>query len=117
MVMLFSAAVQIRGDEMSTTAIARELHERLEQATAVSMAASQRAARAVAVAADAHAHSRLARSSSVDTRARRSAHATHAAMARQPEGHRAVRAFRIEGVVDGVAAHAHWSARGLECSP
>ena len=103
---------------MSAPTIARELHERLEQATAMSTAAGQRAARAMARAADAHAHAQRVRLSSIDTRARRRAHPTRAAIAPEAEGdQRAVRAFRIEGVVDGVAAHACWSAQGLECSP
>jgi hypothetical protein len=51
-------------------------------------------------------------------RARRRAHQTSTGIAPEPgSGHRAVRAFRIEGVVDGTAAHARWSAQGLECSP
>jgi hypothetical protein len=54
----FTADVDIRDDEMSAPTIARELHERLEHATAASTAGGQRAARAMAAAADAHARAR-----------------------------------------------------------
>lgn len=103
---------------MSLNTIARVLHEWLEDATVVSTAAGQRAARAIAAAADTHADARRVRSSTIETRSRRRAHPTGAGIALEPgSDHRAVRAFRIDGVVDGVAAHACWSARGLECSP
>ena len=113
-----SVDVQIRWDEMGLTATPRELHERLGQAVAVSTAARQRAARAVAAAADAHAEARRVQLRVIDTRVRRSARPTRANIALGSErDHRAVRAFWIEGVVDGVPAHARWSEGGLECSP
>ena len=103
---------------MSATAIARELHERLAQAAAVSAAARERAGRALAAAAGAHAHAQRVRLSSIDIRAQRRAPPTRAGIAPEADSdNRTVRAFRIEGVVDGVAAHARWSAHGLECPP
>jgi hypothetical protein len=103
---------------MSPTATARELHERLEQAAAVSAVAHERAARALAAAADVHAQAQRLILISIDIRARRPARPTRSGIALEAENdHRTVRAFRIEGVVGGVAAHARWSAQGLECSP
>jgi hypothetical protein len=103
---------------MSLTTTARELHQRLERAASVSAAARERATRAMAEAADVHAHARRVTLNSIDIQAQRRAHPTSAGVALGPErDQRAVRAFRVEGVVDGVAAHACWSARGLECSP
>lgn len=93
---------------MSPTATARELDERLEQRAAVS------AARAAPAAADAQ----RVRMNSIEIQARRRARPTGAEIALDPDGdHRTVSAFRVEGVVDGVAAYARWSAHGLECSP
>jgi hypothetical protein len=100
---------------MSLTATPHDLHDRLDQATAVSTAARERAARAVAAAVDVHAWARRVRLDSVDVRARRGGPA-RAENAVDSRNDRPVRAFRIEGVVDGVPAHACWSARGLECS-
>jgi hypothetical protein len=103
---------------MSLTATAAELHERLEHALAVSVAVRHRAARAMAAAADANAHAQRLTLFSIDTRARPRAQPTRTDIALGPESdHSTVRAFWVEGVVDGVAAHARWSAHGLECSP
>jgi hypothetical protein len=108
---------------MSLTATPHDLHDRLDQATAVSTAARRRAARAVAVAVDVHARAvdvyawaQRVRLDSVDARARRRGPA-RAETAVGSDNDHPVRAFRVEGVVDGVPTHARWSARGLECSP
>lgn len=108
---------------MSLIATPHDLHDRLDQATAVSTAARERAARAVAAAVDVHAWAvdvqawaQRVRLDSVDARALRRGPA-RAESAVGSKNDRPVRAFRVEGVVDGVPAHARWSARGLECSP
>lgn len=70
------------------------------------------------MAADVNAKARRMRLRAIDTRARRSSGPTGTEIALGSESdHRAVRAFRIEGVVDGESAHARWSAGELECSP
>jgi hypothetical protein len=103
---------------VSLTASPRELHDRLGRATAVALAARERAARAMAAALDVHAHARRLRLDSTDTRARRGAHPIAEEIALDAgSDHRSVRAFRLEGVVDGVPARARWTERGLECSP
>lgn len=103
---------------MVLTATRRELHERLGHAVAVSTAAGQRAANAMAVAANVNAEARRVRLRAIDTRAGLCVRPTRAEIALgSASDHRAVRAFRIEGVVDGVPAHACWSAGELECSP
>lgn len=102
---------------MGLTASPRGLHERLGRAAAVSAVARERAARAVAAAVDVHAHARRLLLDSIDARTRRGAHCTGEEIALGTASDRSVQAFRIEGIVDGVPAHAHWSERGLECSP
>jgi hypothetical protein len=103
---------------MSLTASRRELHDRVDQAAAASAVARERAIRAVAEATDIQARVRRVRLAAKETRARSGTdRARWAGALGTVDDHRAVRAGRIEGVVDGDPAHAHWSPRGLECSP
>ena len=84
---------------------------------AVSTVARERAAKAIAAAVDVMGQARHVRLDSTDTRSRRDASRSGHEIAGFPSGH-AVRAFRVEGDVDGAPAHACWSTeRGLECSP
>jgi hypothetical protein len=96
----------------------RELHDRLEEATAASAAARRRAARAVAVAVEVYARSERVRSDVIEVRSRRRGQRARSLLDgdARSESHW-VEGFRIEGVVDDVPAHAVWSDGGLECSP
>jgi hypothetical protein len=97
---------------MSLTASPHELHDRLGRATAISTAARERAARAVAAAVDVTGRARHVCLESIGIRGQRDRLAGH-----EIPSDPSVRAFRIEGYVDGALAHARWSERGLECSP
>ena len=104
---------------MGLTASPRELHDRLDQATAVSTAARARAVRAVAVAVDVYARAQQLRLDSMVTRKR------HDGARRNGQdvalgttgGSRSIRAFRVDGFVDDAPAYARWSERRLDCSP
>lgn len=92
--------------------------DRLARARTASAVARERAARAVAAAVDVYANASRVLLDSINIRARRGAHpvAEEIALGATSDP-RSVHAFRIEGLVDGVPAHARWSERGLECSP
>jgi hypothetical protein len=99
------------------TASLRELHDRLEEATAASAAARRRAARAVAQAVEVHARSERVRSDVIRVRSRRRGQSSGPLLAGDARGENHwVEGFRIEGIVDDVPAHAVWSAGGLECT-
>jgi hypothetical protein len=103
---------------MSLTVSRRELHDRLDQATAAAAVARERAIRAVAEATDIQAHVVRVRLAAIETRARRGTdRARRDGALGATRDHSTVRAFHVKGLVDGVPAHASWSERGLECSP
>jgi hypothetical protein len=103
---------------MNLTASLHELHARLGQAAAASAVARERAIRAVARATDIHARAERVRQDATNARAQRATDPSRRESALgTANDQRSVQAFRIEGVVDDVPATAHWSPRGLECSP
>jgi hypothetical protein len=111
---------------MGLTASPRELHERLDQATAVSTAARARAVRAVATAVDVYARAQRLRLGFrqqrldlmvIRTRRDGAQRAAKDVAIDTTGGGRSIRAFRVDGFVDDTAAYARWSERRLDCSP
>jgi hypothetical protein len=111
---------------MGLTASPRELHERLDQATAVSTVARARAVRAVATAVDAHARAQRLRQDferqRLDLMVSRTRRDGAQRAAKDIDfgttgGATSIRAFRVDGFVDDAPAYARWSERRLDCSP